>query len=72
MVASIEELTLVMDSLIFLLENLGFLINIKKTYTPTMAKYPVFRYGNKSSGKNYSLSKIDEIPYFTLVPVSTE
>ena len=57
MAASIEELTLARDSLIYLLQGLGFVINIKKFSFAALLKLRVSRGRNKFKGYDFSTSR---------------
>ena len=57
MAASIEELTLARESLIYLLQGLGFVINTKKFSFAALSKLRVCRGRNKFKGHDFSTSR---------------
>ena len=57
MASSKEELKLARDTLRYLFQNLGFLINRKKSKTRTMSEYTIFGYGNQLNRNDTDPSK---------------
>ena len=71
MASSKEELKLARDTLIYLFQNLGFLINRKKSKTRTMSEYTIFGYGNQLNRNDTDPSKREKKEDCATAPGST-
>ena len=71
MTSSKEELKLARDTLIYLLQNLRFLINRKKSKTRTMSEYTIFGYGNQLNRNDTDPSTTEKREDCATAPGST-